>query len=399
MLSFDRWMNGRHRAPVARWFLLAALWLCGAAHGQGVVLPWGAHTDFVAWQEFVRNTAPSGNPQSRKVEFETWASDEDIYVRDPAQWPSVDAPKILRVSAQGQIHLIGARTSVFDPSRCYSPRGLAAPQGNGAAAGTAFPTDGCIGEEVRRNWASFQYIVSNGLDSRAGLTRAFARNLKVSLPADAVEFKGDWAKVSDAARWLRVDADFIRHHYYTAFASNNAVQTEVALLSFHISSKQIANWVWADFEGAMNLGRCDVTGCHDAFGAAAPNVASNQVGGLPYGRCDKTPALLSMLRNAGIDPIWKNYCLKGSQATFVDAAGNPLLLGNSVIEPLNAGIPIARSSCITCHAYASFDKHGEPNTFALASPLNSPIGNVDPDKLKDSVQNDFIWGIAVPGIK
>jgi len=397
--SIDGYMNRHAMARVWRRLLLAAMWLCSVAHGQGVVLPWGAHTDFVAWEEFVRITAPSGNPQSRKVEFETWASDEDIYVKDPAQWPGIDAPKVLRVSAQGQIHLIGARTSVFDPARCYTPRGLVAPQGNGAASGTTFPSDGCIGEEVRRNWASFQYIVSNGLDSRAGLTRAFARSLKVSLPADAVEFKGDWASVSDAAKWLRVDADFIRHHYYTAFTLNNTVQTEVALLSFHISSKQIANWVWADFEGAMNLGRCDVIGCHDVFGAAVHEVAPNQVGGQSYGKCDKTAAVLSMLHNAGIDPIWKNYCLKGSQVTFVDARGNPVLLGNSVIEPLNAGIPIARSSCITCHAYASFDKHGEPNTFALAAPLNSPIGMLDPDKMKDAIQNDFIWGISVPGIK
>jgi hypothetical protein len=378
---------------------LAAMWISCAAAAQGVVLPWGAHTDFIAWEEFVRITAPSGNPQSHKVEFETWASDEDIYVKDPAQWPTIDAAKTLRASAQAQIHLIGRRSSAFDPARCFSPRGLPAPQGNGAATGTAFPLDGCIGEEVRRNWASFQYIVSNGLDSRAGLARAYARNLKVNLPADAVEFKGDWAKVSDAAKWLRVDEDSIRRHYYTAYASNNQVQTEVALLSFHISSKQIANWVWADFEGAMNLGRCDDIGCHDAFGTIAPDVAPNQVGGQPYGRCEKSPALQAMLRNAGIDPVWKNYCLKGTQATFVDASGKPVLLGNSVIEPLNAGIPVTKSSCITCHAYAAFDSHGDPNTFALSTPLNSPIGKLDPSKLQGSVTNDFIWGISVPGIK
>ena len=368
-------------------------------HSQGVVLPWGAHTDFIAWEEFVRITAPSGNPQQHKVEFETWATDEDIYVKNPAQWPGLDAPKILRVSAVAQIHVIGKRTSVFDPTRCFSPRGLPAPAGNGAAAGSHFPLDGCIGEEVHRNWASFQYIVSNGLDSKAGLANAFARNLKVSLPADAVEFKGDWAKVSDVAKWLQTDADTVRRHYYTSNALNNGIATEVALLSFHISSKQIQNWVWADFEGAMNPGRCDVIGCHDVFGAAAPHVAPSQVEEQGYPACRKSPALAAMLKNAGVDPIWQNYCLKGSQATFVDKNGNPVLLGNSVIEPLNAGIPVARSSCITCHAYASFDRRGEANPFTFTNELNSPVGNVEQVKMLGYAANDFIWGIAFPGMK
>jgi hypothetical protein len=379
--------------------LMLALWNSSSAFAQGVLLPWGAHTDFVAWEEFTKITAPSGNPQIGKVEFETWASDEDVYIKDPAQWPQIDAPKILRPSALGQRGPIGVRTAVFDLARCTSPRGLPVPNGNGAAAGTTFPADGCIGEEVRRNWASFQYIVANGLDSRAGLMRAYFRNLKISLPADAVEFKGDWAKVTDVATWLQVDADFVRTHYYTGFASNNGAQIEVALLSFHISSKQIENWVWADFEGAMNLGRCDVIGCRDAFGAASPYVTPKQVGDQSYGRCEKTPALLSMMRSAALAPVWKNYCLKGSQATFVDRSGNPTYLGNSVIEPLNAGIPIARSSCITCHAYASFDRRGDPNPFALSTPLSSPVGAVEQDKLGSYVANDFIWGITVPGMK
>ncbi len=380
-------------------FLLMLLCAATGAAAQGVVLPWGVPTDFIAWEEFAQITAPSGNPQAGKVEFETWASDQDIYVSNPAQWPALDAPKILQVSALGQMHLLGRKSSEFDPSRCKSPRGLPAPAGNGAAAGTSFPLDGCIGEEVRRNWASFQYIVSNGLDSHAGLTRAYARGFRVSLPADAIEFKGDWAKVGDVATWLHTDVSYVRQHYYTAIAANASTRTEVALLAFHISSKQIANWVWSDFEAATNPGRCDTIGCHDSFGAVAANVPPNQVGNQSYGVCVKSPALQSLLRYAGTAPIWNNYCLKGSQAAFVDLKGNPSLLGNSVIEPLNAGIPVARSSCMTCHAYASFDHQGNPNPSALIDPLNSPIGLLDQSKMVGYLTNDFIWGISIPEMK
>ncbi|MBV8634982.1 MAG: hypothetical protein JO002_10865 [Burkholderiaceae bacterium] len=379
--------------------LLTLLCATGTAAAQGIVLPWGVPTDFIAWEQFALITAPSGDPQTGKVEFETWASDQDIYASNPAQWPAVDAPKILHVSALGQMHLLGRKSSEFDPARCRSPRGLPAPAGNGAAAGTRFPLDGCIGEEVRRNWASFQYIVSNGLDSHAGLAHAYAIGLRVNLPADAIEFKGDWAKVSDVAKWLQTDAGFVRQHYYTAYAFNASTRTEVALLAFHISSKQIANWVWADFEAGTNPGRCDTIGCHDSFGAAVANVAPNQVGNQAYGACAKSTALQALLHNAGTAPVWNNYCLKGSQAAFIDRNANPYLLGNSVIEPLNAGIPVARSSCMTCHAYASFDQRGNPNASPLIEPLNSPVGLVDQSKMIGYLSNDFIWGISLPEMK
>lgn len=371
----------------------------GTADAQGTLLPWGQHSDVIAWEEFAQITAPSGNPNAKKVEFETWASDEDIYKTSPARWPAIDAPKVLQTSALARA---GRRPVVAAfPSACLPPQGL--PPGT-AAQGSTFPPTACIGEEVRRNWASFQYIVSNGLDSKAGLAKAFTNGLKVDLPSDAIEFKGDWASVAVVAKWLSVDPSVVRSRYYTSTAVIEGAQTEVALLSFHISTKQIKNWVWSDFEGAMNPGRCDFIGCNDSFGAVTPNVPPNKDPNGSYGDCPKSAAVKSMLENAGIDPIWQNYCLKGTQVTFVDAYGKAVLLGNSVIEPLNANVPIEKSSCITCHAYASFGENGKINLFALLDPANSPVGNVDPSKMVDPQNgknfsaNDFIWGIVI-GIK
>jgi hypothetical protein len=370
------------------WASIAWLYVSGAA--QATPLPWGQDSDMVAWEEFAQLTASAGNPQIKKAEFETWASDQDIYVAASPQWPTISAPKVLQHSALGSAHLrAGIRPFVFVPGACTPPGGL--PSGDNAAAGSGFPATGCIGEEVRRNWASFQYIVSNDLYSTAGLGRAFASGFKVDLPADAVEFKGDWVSVADAANWLaNGDQNVIRAHYYTSFSQINNVNTEIALLAFHISSKQIKDWVWSDFEGSMNLGRCDVIGCHDSFGAIDANVAPNQAVYKPYGDCPKTAALTKLLQGAGTDPIWQNYCLKGSQVIFADGNNIPTKLGNSVIEPLNAGVFIDKSSCITCHAYASFGKDGVLNGFATDDPTKSPIGPVDPAQMKGFVSNDFI---------
>ena len=369
-----------------------------SANAQGVTLPWGQSSDMVGWTEFARITAPSGQP--KKVEFETWATDEDIYVKNPAVWPTVNQPKVLQSSALARAHLDraarnGARLLELAPNSCFKPPGL-----SGAAAGSGFPASGCIGEEVRRNWASFQYIVSNALDTQAGRARAFATKFRVDLPADAIEFKGDWSTVAAVAEWLKVDADVVRKHYYTSTSMLGGANVEIALLSFHISTKQVKNWVWSDFENAMTPGRCDVIGCHDSFGAVRTDVEPNDKPYQSYGDCAKTPALKAMLSSAGIDPVWSNYCMKGSQVTFIDDNGAPILLGNSIIEPLNANVPIARSSCVTCHAYASFGADGNPTTpiqDMLNKPSDSPIGNVDPTLMQGSVSNDFIWGLITGG--
>jgi hypothetical protein len=387
--------NMRTLYAVAAMASLAGLSQANAA--EGVILPWGQRSDMVAWEVFAQVTAPSG--QANKVEFETWASDEDIYQKNPAQWPTISEPKSLRMSALAEAHTGGpvVRPFAFQPGACIPPSGLAPPNGDGAAAGSGFPTDGCIGEEVRRNWASFQYIVSHALDSKVGRSRAFASGLQVDLPADAIEVKGDWASVGDVAKWLNVDASVVRKHYYVSTSQINGVNTEIALLSFHFSTKQVKNWVWSDFEGTLNPGRCDDIGCHDSFGAVVADVEPHDKPYTSYGECAKNSRLRAMLSSAGVDPVWLNYCLKGTQVTYLDDNGAPILLGNSVIEPLNAGVPIKVSSCVTCHAYASFDKDGKPNFAPLQHPLQSPIGNVDPNLMKGFAGNDFIWGIVTGG--
>jgi hypothetical protein len=377
----------KRRVPLAELIFSTsiALLTSATAFAQGTNLPWGQPSDMVAWEVFTQITAPSGNPQAVGVEFETWASDQDTYNPSPT-WPSVGAAKQLRSSLLGNAKHGAVRLEALPtPDQCNQDWKKHPKAGEAAK----FPADGCIGEEVRRNWASFQYLVSNQLNTTAGLVQAFAKGFKVDLPADAIEFKGDWIRVVDAMHWLNLTDQQVHELYYTNKATERGTTTEYALVSFHFSTKQIKNWVWADFEHQKNPGRCDYIGCHDSYGAAVADVGPNKETNQQYGECKKSPAVQAMFDNAGISKVWQNYCLKGSQITFVNAKGEASLLGNSVIEAINADVPIVNSSCITCHAYASFDKTGTANFGALGS---NPTGNVDPAKMQGFIANDFLWG-------
>jgi hypothetical protein len=354
------------------------------ALAQGQPMPWGQPSDQLAWETFVQVVAPSGNPGATAVEFETWASDQDIYVAPGStpHWPTANAPKLLRASPLGQTHLSHNLKILSVPQGSCSP-----PQGTAAATAAGFPANGCIGEEVRRNWASFQYIVSNGLWSVDGLKKAYAQKLVVDLPADAIEFKGDWVKVTDLMAWLHLTSAQVHQQYYVNSASSGGAPTEFALVAFHFSTKQQKDWVWGDFEHQMNPGRCDTIGCNDSFGAAQAAVKPNAKAWQPYGACKKSPALAAMMTNAGIAAVWQNYCLKGSQVTFGTAA-KPSLLGNSVIEAINADVPISSSSCISCHRVASFAADGSPNGHVS----DNLVGPVPASVMNGFLTNDFIWG-------
>jgi hypothetical protein len=82
-------------------------------------------------------------------------------------------------------------------------------------------------------------------------------------------------------------------------------------------------------------------GCHDSFGAVNADVRAKTTTNQDYGDCPKTLALLGLFDNAGLDPVWRNYCLKGSQLAFADKGGRPKLLGNSLVDRINGRIPMA----------------------------------------------------------
>jgi hypothetical protein len=319
----------------------------------------GPSPDSVAWETFVEAVAPSKTPDGA-LEFETWASNDDLFGSSPPRWP-----------ADGSTSLEPCKQT-FDGE---------------AAKAAGFPADGCIREEVRRNWAAFRYFVSNDLASKAGLARAFERGAAIDPPADSIQVKADWVKVEDLARWMKLDASEVRRAYATRTEDGGEAY---ALVGLHLNSKRWKDWLWATFEHRMNPGRCDDIGCHDAFGAALPDILPRDAANEDYGPCAKTATLIAMFANAGLGPVWLNYCLKGAQVAFKAKDGAPVRLGNSVVDRINGHFPMTSSSCMSCHALAAFDRNGE----AAATPVDDPIGAVDKARLQGFVTSGFVWGVA-----
>jgi hypothetical protein len=374
-----------HAAPPApvsdgapRAFQIVTTARAGAVAGKSY------NSDEFIWRLFAQFAAPVAGARPATVQFETWASDLDTF-KDKPVWPRANAPKKFQGSKLRQ-----ARTHGGGPVdvACKAPPipGLG-----------AFPTEGktppCIAEEVRRNRPQFDYLLKNRLHTTQGRAAAFASGLDVQMPLEAVSVKGDWVPLGDLLAWLPElgSVERIRLQYYTGISDN----VEYALVSMHVSSRQNANWVWGTFEHQKNPGRCDDLGCFDSYGASLAEVApERRKTDSQYGDCAKTPALEALMRDAGLSAVWKNYCLKSTQVDYVAADGTPSALGNSVIERIVGGGSVVASSCIGCHAYASFDKTGAPSAGIFNMLPYNPTGPLIPAVLKASRQFDFSWGLV-----
>lgn len=239
------------------------------------------------------------------------------------------------------------------------------------------------GEEVRRNKASFDFIVSNGLWYKQGLAAAFAANSVINFPVDSVEVKAVWVPIQPQQK----------SQYHWNYDANGNLY---GLVAMHLETKALPNWLWATFEWTGNAGRCDYMGCNDSFGVTPANVAPVTPTGGTYPAGTLSPALLSLMSAAGLAAEFQNYRLKGSQTLFANSIGQPTLLGNSVIED---GF-VSSSSCITCHGQASVDKNGNANpSFGFAPSGASSNGPLTPSMFLNSSGQlqyfpiDFIWGI------
>lgn len=364
----------------------------------------GASYDQMSWRAFVAVVTPA--PGGQGLTLETWATDGDTFQATPT-WPGglsvaavAERPRF-QASLLARAHVpAGLRTTAVNVGDCRSPVG-------DAAAGN-FPTGSksdCIAEEVRRNRDAFDYIVNNGLYTQAGLENAFA-GPGISFPSSAIELKLDWVQEPTLVKWLNTNnvqtpPGFVKQNYYTTVSGG----TTYALLSMHISTKQLPNWLWVTFEHQLNPGRCDTMGCYDQFGVTGngtsiqplptpqPGTVQNQ-----YPACTKSPALVAMFSAAGLASVWNNYCLKATQIDFLSTQnatmGLPVIDGDSVIERITADVPIAQSSCITCHAYAAVTAQGcvsVTDNPGLASP--GPVGLVNWGYLQKQKMYDFVWGV------
>jgi hypothetical protein len=307
-----------------------------------------------AWQLFIQVNSRAGG--SNAV-FETFASDTDTFQPTP-QFPPGPTASVLHAPI---LETTARETALKN--------GVLLP---------AIPPDPISqgGEETRRNRAAFDFIVNNNLFKVSGLKAAFGKPL--SFPIDAIEVKANWIAVENIPQFTNNQVSVAQvpqlYHVNTDKSGN-----KWALVAMHVISKQVPNWTWATFEHRFNPARCDIIGCRDSFGAQTSVVPPQQTRRRGYPDCTKTAALSALLARADIEPIYVNYCLKGSQTDFVDNSGLDIRLGNSVTE--DGFVPT--SSCITCHGRAGFDKTGQPVTIAgfinpNVSPPIAPLGPLLP---------------------
>ena len=333
---------------------------CGAliasvigASAQPVQNPAMNAPDQLAWQLFIQVNARATGTNST---FETWASDTDTFQPTP-RFPGTPTPPALR--------------SPILPQAAREAR-----QRSGALL-PAIPPDVTVTlEETRRNLSAFNFIKDNNLFKVSGLKAAFGQTL--AFPVDAIEVKANWVAVTDIPTFTgnRVSVAQVPELYHVNRGNDGK---DYALVAMHVISKLVPNWTWATFEHTDNPRRCDITGCTDAFGARTPFVppAANQAQGYPD--CVKTPELTAMLANDNIDPVYNNFCLKGTQVDFTDNTGLDVRVGNSVTESTF----VATASCMTCHGRAAFNSGGQMTSeFGFinlaADPPIAPLGPIQP---------------------
>lgn len=344
--------------------------------------------DLYAWLQFIQvNTPATHHPNA--VTWELWAT-------DPLTFPAKPAPERCKQQSSSGCPVWPTsivQTEMLLPSKrnpTLHPPSLRASVTANAGLGQGVPNDlGAIATEtIRRNRASFDYIVAHDLWYQEGLAARFKEGFKIDFPLESVELKLNWLPmkyVKDPSR------------YFTTVI-NGELQ---GLVAMHVSTKTLPNWFWSTFEHVDNPGRCDYIGCYDAFGSEPRWIPEKEMLQTHYPLGRLTPALERLMGQAKLDPVFQNYRLKGSQTDFTDSMGSATLLGNSVTE--YGFVPTA--SCITCHGRAGVDWNGKKpaNLRIFGEKLSGQTfnGPLDPELFYDDndpsrryvMQVDFVWAI------
>jgi hypothetical protein len=302
-----------------------------------------------------------------------------------------------------------------------------------------------VGEITVRNKPMFDAIFRGNLYNQQGIAAVFNRNRdnlasnapyqatngpanmsRIDLPIPAIMIKSNWLYEPFAKELGLTDdpsAPYIKKEMVsTAFGKE--YKGIHWLVSFHISTKDIPQWVWTTFEHVNNPGRCDFIGCNDSYGFASsdarpnpaatlnnftrPHVRNDGLGsssvifelGTRYSSGAASRELAAVLDAMGIgtsatakadpeptDKAWRSYRLKGSQVSFTNAMGRATRLGNSVTE----GGFMTTSSCISCHARAAMKSTGND-----ASPLAPALGVFSFDQLSEVGYEQSVFGTPHP---
>ena len=340
-----------------------------------------------AWRIWVAAMCPVNQTQYPFVVWENWIEQAQMYPPDPAN--GLKVPNSLAKTI-GVTRVLHASLSALsrDGSLATTLPGLlggAVQNCNKAGDPPSNQPNLVICEEVRLNGSTEDYIAGENLWNRPGQQQAATADEKIEFPRSSVEIKADWIQLSSIG--------FNCNNLPVEFTNGMHVETInghcFGLAAMHLISKLKQNWIWATFElqnPTTNPKRCVALGCKDPFGS----IPANTNGG-PGGNTQLTRRLAKLMTAANLAPEWRNYRLDGVQVSFVDRKGQPTLLGNSIIEGENVGIPLNQASCISCHAVSSVKLDGTDGITLLNS---NPVGKPETLPAGGWIRRDFVWSLS-----
>ena len=189
-------------------------------------------------------------------------------------------------------------------------------------------------QEVRINEAAFEGILDKKLFSANGLEaqRDFSKG-------DVSYIQMDRHSKEVKAEWLPLPDEDSKNRYVWRLGPDGK---PYGLVAMHITTKDLPMWFWATFVHKD---------CEKAIGACK----ARSFKAYENKPVDSTTGLGAKHGSDGVryetrGTVWENYILHGTQTNFVRPDGTPTELANPVIE---AGQAKSRSSCITCHSYAT----------------------------------------------
>ncbi len=342
-----------------------------------------------AWRLWVAATCPVNQDQYPYVVWENWIEQDQLYPLDPANGLKVPNSLAQSSSTTHSLHASPLALTKNPGLTTVVPGLLGAPDQNCNKSGTP-PSNQpnlVICEEVRENGATEDYIAGRTFWNRDAQQQAAAAHADIEFPAASVEIKADWIQLSTIGLDCNKLPPGFSQSVHVEMVNGNCF----ALAGMHFISKLLNNWIWATFEPqnlTTNPNRCKVLGCTDHFGSepSQTNGANTQL----------TRRLSKLMAAANLAPEWKNYRLDGVQVFFTDDR-KPTLLGNSIIEGENAGVPLTQSSCIGCHAVSSINSDGTDGIKFLKNV--NPVGEPKPLPSDDWIRRDFVWSLveACPG--
>jgi hypothetical protein len=330
-------------------------------------------------------TCPVNEAQYPFVVWQNWIEQAQMYPQDPSLGLEVPNAKAAATTDKHVLH--GSPLALIkNPALASLIPGLlggADQNCNKAATPPAGQPNLVICEEVRLNGGASDYIAGTNLWNRPGQASAAATHADIQFGGSSVEIKSDWIDL-ESINLLAPgqDCNVLPPSFTQKIHVENLHGHCFALAGMHLISKLLDKWIWATFEPQVSItnpNRCQVLGCTDTFGSN-PQVTHGAQTAL-------TPQLTALMTAANLAPEWFNYRLDGVQIGFFQ----PKLLGNSVIEGENAGVPLTQASCITCHSVSSVKNDGTDGITLLTS---NPVGAPTPLPSSAWILRDFVWSLS-----